>query len=153
MEASELRLKFSTTGASGAIGAARDLDTQVKNVERDSHGAASGLGGMFKAAAGLAAGVGIAPHNPLGPLAGVAALHFDIATPNFVIQEEMSGAVPWYHDVVHGPIRRVDGYWQIPDQPGLGVEVDEKEIAKHPFKQEVMHAGHAMLDDGTVVDW
>ena len=40
------------------------------------------------------AGVGIAPHNPLGPLAGVAALHFDIATPNFVIQEEMSGAVP-----------------------------------------------------------
>ena len=37
--------------------------------------------------------------------------------------------------------------------PGLGVEVDEKEIAKHPFKQEVMHAGHAMLDDGTVVDW
>jgi galactonate dehydratase len=31
--------------------------------------------------------------------------------------------------------------------------VDEKEIAKHPFKQEVMHAGHAMLADGTVVDW
>ena len=50
-------------------------------------------------------GVGIAPHNPLGPLAGVAALHFDIATPNFVIQEEMSGAVPWYHDVVDSPIR------------------------------------------------
>ena len=37
--------------------------------------------------------------------------------------------------------------------PGLGVEVDEKEIAKHPFKQEVMHAGHAALDDGTIVDW
>jgi galactonate dehydratase len=99
------------------------------------------------------AGVGIAPHNPLGPLAGVAALHFDIATPNFVIQEEMSGAVPWYHDVVKGPIRMVDGYWQIPDKPGLGVEVDEKEIAKHPFKQEVMHAGQAALDDGTIVDW
>jgi galactonate dehydratase len=99
------------------------------------------------------AGVGIAPHNPLGPLAGVAALHFDIATPNFVIQEEMSGAVPWYHDVVDGPIRAKDGYWLIPDRPGLGVEVDEKVIAKHPFKQEVMHAGHAVLDDGTVVDW
>ena len=42
------------------------------------------------------AGVGIAPHNPLGPIAGVAALHFDVATPNFVIQEEMTGAVPWY---------------------------------------------------------
>jgi galactonate dehydratase len=99
------------------------------------------------------AGIGIAPHNPLGPLAGVAALHFDIATPNFVIQEEMSGAVPWYHEVVRGPIRMQDGYWQIPNQPGLGVEVDEKAIARHPFKQEVMHAGHAVLDDGTIVDW
>ena len=41
----------------------------------------------------------------------------------------------------------------IPDRPGLGVEIDEKVIAKHPFKQEVMHAGHAVLDDGTIVDW
>jgi len=70
-----------------------------------------------------------------------------------VIQEEMSGAVPWYHEVVQGPIRMQDGYWQIPVGPGLGVEVDEQAIAKHPFKQEVMHAGHAILDDGTIVDW
>ena len=71
----------------------------------------------------------------------------------FVIQEEMSGAVPWYHDVVDGPIRAKHGYWLIPDRPGLGAEVDEKVIAKHPVKQEVMHAGHAVLDDGTIVDW
>ena len=51
------------------------------------------------AAAAETVGVGIAPHNPLGPLAGVAALHFDIATPNFVIQEEMTGSVPWYSEV------------------------------------------------------
>jgi len=99
------------------------------------------------------AGVGIAPHNPLGPLAGVAALHFDIATPNFVIQEEMSGAVPWYHDVVHSPIKAKDGHWLIPDRPGLGVEVSEATVAKHPFKQEIMHAGNAVLADGTIVDW
>jgi galactonate dehydratase len=105
------------------------------------------------AAAAETAGIGVAPHNPLGPLAGVAALHFDIATPNFVIQEEMTGAVPWYDEVAETPIRRVDGAWQIPDKPGLGVEVDEKVAAKHPFAQEVLHATHAVLSDGTVVDW
>jgi len=105
------------------------------------------------AAAAETVGVGIAPHNPLGPLAGVAALHFDIATPNFVIQEEMTGAVPWYDEVAETPIRRVDGAWQIPDAPGLGVEVNEAVAAKHPFEQEVFHTSHAVLDDGTVVDW
>ena len=35
-----------------------------------------------------------------GPIAGVAALHFGISTPNVIIQEEMSGAVPWYDEVV-----------------------------------------------------
>ena len=99
------------------------------------------------------AGAGIAPHNPLGPLAGVAALHFDIATPNFVIQEEMVGAVPWYGEVLQGPIRMVDGHWQIPEAPGLGIEIDEAVAAKHPFKQEIMAATEAVLPDGTVVDW
>ncbi len=42
--------------------------------------------------------IGIAPHNPNGPIAGVAALHYDVSTPNFLIQEEMSGAVPWYDE-------------------------------------------------------
>ena len=115
------------------------------------------VGGFSEARkiAGMAdtVGVGIAPHNPLGPLAGVAALHFDIATPNFVIQEEMSGAVPWYHDVVDSPIRVDDGYWLIPQRPGLGVEVNEAVVAKYPFEQEVMAATQAVLNDGTIVDW
>ena len=68
--------------------------------------------------------VGVAPHNPLGPIAGVAALHFAISTPNHVIQEEMVGAVPWYAEVVEGPIKLVDGFWRVPDAPGLtGVTV------------------------------
>jgi galactonate dehydratase len=99
------------------------------------------------------AGIGVAPHNPLGPIAGVAALHFAVSTPNHVIQEEMVGAVPWYFDVVRGPIRMVDGFWQVPEAPGLGVEVDEAVIAAHPFRQEVMHASNAVLHDGTIVDW
>ena len=99
------------------------------------------------------ASAGVAPHNPLGPIAGVAALHFAVSTPNHVIQEEMVGAVPWYFDVVRGPIRMVDGFWQVPDAPGLGVEVDERAIAAHPFEQEILHTTNAVLDDGTIVDW
>ena len=114
-------------------------------------------GGLLEAkkiaAMAEAAGIGVAPHNPLGPIAGVAALHFAVCTPNHVIQEEMVGAVPWYFEVVKGPIRMVDGHWQVPEAPGLGVEVDEGVAAKHPFRQEVLHATNAVLDDGTIVDW
>ena len=99
------------------------------------------------------ASIGIAPHNPLGPIASAAALHFDIATPNFVIQEEMSGAVPWYDDVVDGPVKRVDSHWLIPEGPGLGVEVNDAVCDAHPFEPEVHHASNAVLDDGTIVDW
>lgn len=80
-----------------------------------------------------AVSVGVAPHNPLGPIAGAAALHFAVSTPNRVIQEEMVGAVLWYFDVVLGPIRMVDGFWQVPDAPGLGITVDEAECLKHPY--------------------
>jgi galactonate dehydratase len=97
--------------------------------------------------------VGVAPHNPNGPIAGAAALHFAVSTPNFVIQEEMSGAVSWYGDVVDTPMVREGSHWNIPTAPGLGVEVDEAEAARHPYAPEVPHSSSAVLDDGTVVDW
>ena len=105
------------------------------------------------AAMAEAAGIGVAPHNPIGPIAGVAALHFAVSTSNHVIQEEMVGAVPWYFDVVHGPIEMVEGFWQVPTEPGLGVEVDMEECARHPFEPEAPHTINAVLDDGTIVDW
>lgn len=99
-------------------------------------------------------GIGLAPHNPAGPIAGAAALHFAVATPNHIIQEEMVGAVPWYHDVVsQTPIKMVDGCWTVPDQPGLGIEINLYEADKHPFKQEHLHTANAKLADGTIVDW
>jgi galactonate dehydratase len=114
-------------------------------------------GGLLEAkkiaAMAEAASAGVAPHNPLGPIAGVAALHFAISTPNHVIQEEMVGAVPWYDEVVRGPIRMVEGHWQLPEAPGLGVEVDERVCEAHPFKQEVIHSQNAVLPDGTIVGW
>lgn len=115
------------------------------------------VGGLWEAkkiaALAESAGIGVAPHNPLGPIAGVAALHFGISTPNVVIQEEMTGAVPWYSDVVEWPIDRRPGRWDAPMKPGLGIEVNEKVIAGHPFAQEKLHARNAVLADGTIADW
>jgi len=98
--------------------------------------------------------IGIAPHNPNGPIAGAVALHYDVSVPNFVIQEEMSKAVPWYDDVVTAsPIKREGSFWSLPTEPGLGIEVDEKEAAKHPYKDDVLHSASALLGDGTVTNW
>ncbi len=97
--------------------------------------------------------MGVAPHNPLGPIANAAALHFDLATPNFLIQEDMLTDVPWRWDVVKSTLQTKDGHWLPPEAPGLGVEVDEKEAAKHPFQQEIIHSNTIRAEDGAILDW
>jgi galactonate dehydratase len=114
-------------------------------------------GGLLEAkkiaAAAETASAGVAPHNPLGPIAGAAALHFAVSTPNFLIQEEMVGAVPIYRDVVSAPTQMVDSHWSVPELPGLGVEVDEALARRHPYRQEPIATADATMSDGTVVDW
>lgn len=97
--------------------------------------------------------MGVAPHNPLGPIANAVALHFDLATPNFIIQEDMLTDVPWRWDVVKSSLETKDGHWLPPTAPGLGVEVDEEEAAKHPFKQEIIHSNTIHAEDGAILDW
>jgi galactonate dehydratase len=95
--------------------------------------------------------VSVAPHNPLGPVATAAAIHFALATPNWLIQEAIRADVPWRDAVVGGGLPVVQGYILPPTAPGLGVSVDEQEAARHPFAQEVlMQWWH---QDGAVADW
>jgi galactonate dehydratase len=96
--------------------------------------------------------MGVAPHNPNGPVANVVALHFDLATPNFLIQEDMLGDVPWRFDVVKTKLKSEKGYWLPLDEPGLGVEINEAEARKHPFQQEVMEQ-MVFHEDGSVAEW
>jgi galactonate dehydratase len=96
--------------------------------------------------------VGVAPHNPLGPIANAAALHFALSTPNFLIQEDMLADVPWRWEVVESSLRTENGYWLPADAPGLGVKVNEAEAARHPFQQEVLQSA-VYGGDGAVLDW
>lgn len=95
--------------------------------------------------------VSVAPHNPLGPVATAAAIHFGIATPNFLIQEAIRSDVPWRDEVVRFPVEVVDGRVGLPTRPGLGIEVDEKAAARHPFAPEILMRPYHR--DGSVADW
>lgn len=97
--------------------------------------------------------MGVAPHNPLGPIANAVALHFALSTPNFLIQEDMLTDVPWRWDVVETDITAINGYWQIPTLPGLGIEINEAEAKKYPFKQEIIHSNSIRDEDNAILDW
>jgi galactonate dehydratase len=76
----------------------------------------------------------VAPHCSIGPVALAAALHFDVSTPNFMIQEAFAEFdVPWRNDLVRGwnPVK--DGELMLSDEPGLGLDVDEDAMADHPY--------------------
>jgi galactonate dehydratase len=96
-------------------------------------------------------GAVVAPHNPLGPIATAHNLHFAAATPNWIIQEQMRNAVPWYDEVVDRPLEVRNGRTAIPAGPGLGLRVDERAAAEHPYVPEEQI--RASLSDGSVADW
>jgi galactonate dehydratase len=76
----------------------------------------------------------VAPHCSIGPVALAAALHFDVCTPNFMIQEAFAEFdVPWRDRLVHGwnPVRQ--GELVLGDEPGLGLELNEEALAEHPY--------------------
>lgn len=97
--------------------------------------------------------MGVAPHNPLGPVANAVALHFALSTPNFLIQEDMLTDVPWRWEVVKSSLKNEKGYWLPNDAPGLGIEVDEERAKEHPFQQEVMHSLSIRAADNAILDW
>ena len=114
-------------------------------------------GGLFEAkkiaAMAEAYYMGVAPHNPLGPVANAAALHFALSTPNFLIQEDMLTDVPYRWDVVKSHLKTENGHWLPTEVPGLGIEVDEEEAAKYPFQQEIIHPITIRDENNAIVDW
>jgi galactonate dehydratase len=93
----------------------------------------------------------VAPHNPNGPIATAAVVHFALATPNWLIQEAIANDVPWRNEVITNPIEVVNGSISPPTRPGLGIDVDEQAAAKYPFKPEAMQ--RYFHPDGAVADW
>ena len=77
-------------------------------------------------------GVLVAPHNPNGPLSTLASAHVCAAIPNFFRCEFMLNDVPWRDTVITHPLDVRQGTLHLSDRPGLGVDLVEEELAKHP---------------------
>jgi galactonate dehydratase len=95
----------------------------------------------------------LAPHNPQGPVSTAASLEFGFAQPGYAICETVDGDVPWRSDVVtEGFTVEPEGRLVRPsNRPGLGITIDEAEIKKHPFQQELPQ--RVFYRDGSVGDW
>jgi galactonate dehydratase len=76
----------------------------------------------------------LAPHNPNGPLSTLASGHVCASVPNFFRQEFMFNDVPWRDTVIDHPIADMvqNGFLKLSDRPGLGVDLVEEEMEKHP---------------------
>ncbi|MGQ7868837.1 mandelate racemase/muconate lactonizing enzyme family protein [Sunxiuqinia sp. sy24] len=74
----------------------------------------------------------LAPHNPNGPLSTLASAHVCASVPNFFRQEFIYCDVPWRDEVIDHPIEVVDGYLMLSERAGLGVDLIESEMEKHP---------------------
>jgi galactonate dehydratase len=75
----------------------------------------------------------IAPHNVGGPVSTSAALHLAACTSNFKIQEHFNDfAEEWVKAAAPGNPEVVDGYFELPKGPGLGVKLNEDILQEHP---------------------
>lgn len=86
----------------------------------------------------------------LSPVSFAAALHVDLAVPNFGLQEYMGHREP-YQDVFTTTYSYSDGMFHPGDEPGLGVELDEEAAAGHPYRRAYLPV--TRLRDGTLHDW
>ena len=59
----------------------------------------------------------------------------------------------WRWEVVRQNLRTEAGHWLMPDEPGLGIEVDETAAARYPYEPEVQHSQVARAPDGAILDW
>ena len=76
--------------------------------------------------------VHVAPHNPNGPVSTVAAAHTMASVPNFFMQEFVVTDVAWRDQVLDKPLPVRSGVFYLGDTPGLGFDLVEEELERHP---------------------
>ncbi len=124
------------------------IEQELVDVIQPDTGRAGGITQMRKIAAMAEAHfISMAPHSgSLGPVGEYAALHLLAAIPNALILERIEDDVAVRDQVIWPVPKVVDGHIEVPDRPGLGVEIDEAIVARHPSLGNVSVPGHP--DDG-----
>ena len=94
---------------------------------------------------------GFAPHNPLGPINTIVSAHVAMASPNFVALEVCLYPPEWTRDAISEPLEFVDGYLELSDEPGWGVELDVELCRAHPYEPHKLPI--LQHPSGAVADW
>jgi L-alanine-DL-glutamate epimerase-like enolase superfamily enzyme len=81
------------------------------------------------------------PHNVCSPVGTMACVHLGAAIPNFDVLEYHALEVDWWDDLLvrEDPLVR-DGYIEVPEAPGLGIELDEDVARDHLHDPGTMFA-------------
>jgi galactonate dehydratase len=95
--------------------------------------------------------IDVAVHNPLGPVSGTACVHFNLAIPNFSVQEQPRKPGTALNDVVLNQLTWEDGYILAPTAPGLGIEFDREAAKAHPMELRELPRLHR--EDGSFTNW
>jgi galactonate dehydratase len=73
-----------------------------------------------------------APHNCHSPLTTLISASVAATVPNFHILEIDVDDAPWRDDMMTHPFEVENGYLKLSDRPGLGSDLIEEELLKHP---------------------
>ncbi|MEW4307102.1 galactonate dehydratase [Rossellomorea marisflavi] len=103
--------------------------------------------------------VAVAPHCPLGPIALAACLQVDATSHNAVIQEQSLGihynvgSDLLDYIVDKDVFRYEEGFVEIPQGPGLGIEVNEEVVRKMAAEGHDWHNPIWRHKDGSIAEW
>ena len=90
----------------------------------------------------------VAPHNPCGPVANAVNVHFAASTQNFLVLEYIPDDESPRRDLVDEPMKLVNGYLELPERPGLGLDLNEEALARFPFRS--WHRPFPLRPDGSL---
>ena len=90
----------------------------------------------------------VIPHNFLGPVGTAVGVQLAACTQNWDLQEYFREDSPPRNAIVKQVSRLKDGYLEIPETPGLGIEFDDQSITN--LHAEPSPGELSIRDDGSV---
>lgn len=94
---------------------------------------------------------GVLPHAvPSGPVAVAAHVQLGMCVPNWELQEHVPQDGPAWTDLVDSVIEVRDGYLLAPERPGLGIDLLDAGLARHPPRSIDLTQAAPLREDGSV---
>ena len=96
--------------------------------------------------------IDIVPHNPLGPVSAAACVALCMASTNVGVQEMPKKPGTYATNLFPKQIQWEDGYAWCPDEPGMGVDIDE-DVARSSIVDTTGWLPQLRRNDGSFTNW